>query len=65
MDELDAIIDRLWNEWLDEKRPMVTLGDEVISNRDRYGDIIEFMEISFHAGFEAKLRYSAEEALQK
>lgn len=61
----DYVIDRLWNEWLDKKRPMVTLGDEIISNRERYQDILEFMELAFYAGFETKLSYCAEENLQK
>jgi hypothetical protein len=61
----DCIIDRLWNEWLDERQPVVTLGGESISNRERYEDILEFMELAFHAGFEAKLIYSSQEQLQK
>lgn len=61
----DSTIDRLWDEWLDKRRPVVTLGDESISNRERYEDILDFMELAFHAGFEAKLRYSSEEQLQK
>ena len=58
-------IDRLWNEWLDKKRPVVTLGDESISNRERYEDILDFMEMAFYAGFLAKLTYSSQEQLQK
>ena len=61
----DYTIGRLWNEWLDKKRPVVTLGDESISNRERYEDILDFMEIAFYAGFEAKLTYSSQEQLQK
>jgi len=61
----DSTIDRLWNEWLDKRRPVVTLGDESISNRERYEDILGFMESAFRAGFEAKLIYSSQEQLQK
>jgi hypothetical protein len=61
----DSTIDRLWNEWLDKKRPVVTLGDESISNRERYADILDFMELAFYAGFESKLKYSSQEQLQK
>lgn len=61
----ESTIDRLWNEWLDKKRPVVTLGDEVISNRERYEDILDFMELAFYAGFKTKLIYTAQEELQK
>lgn len=61
----DYTIDRVWNEWLDKKRPVATLEDELISNRERYEDILDFMEIAFYAGFQAKLIHSSQEQLQK
>lgn len=61
----ESVINRLWNEWLDKKRPVVTLGDESISNRERYEDVLDFMELAFYAGFQTKLSYTAQEELQK
>jgi|694.fasta_scaffold04876_14 hypothetical protein len=58
-------INRLWNEWLDKKQPVVNIGDKSVSNRERYEDITQFMELAFYAGFEAKLKYTTEENLQK
>lgn len=58
-------IDTLWNEWLNTQKVLVPLGNESISNRDRYEDILNFMELAFYAGFEAKLTYSLQEQLQK
>ena len=58
-------IDDMFEKWLDEIRPVVTLGDEGISNRERYADIIPLLSIAFEAGFNAKLEYNATEMLQK
>ena len=58
-------IDDMFEKWLDEIRPVVTLGDEGISNRERYADIIPLLSIAFEAGFNAKLEYNAMEMLQK
>jgi hypothetical protein len=55
----------MFEEWLDQIRPVVPLGDEGISNRERYGDIIPQLSIAFEAGFNARLQYNSEEALQK
>lgn len=55
----------LFEKWLDEIRPLIPLGDEGISNRERYADIIDVLSIAFEAGFNAKLEYKAEEYLQK
>jgi hypothetical protein len=58
-------ISDMFEEWLDQIRTVVTLGDEGISNRERYGDIIPQLSIAFEAGFNARLQYNSEEALQK
>lgn len=63
--ELIMSIDDMFEKWLDEIRPVVTLGDEGISNRERYADIIPLLSIAFEAGFKAKLEYNATEMLQK
>lgn len=46
-------IDTLFEKWLDEIRPVIPLGCEGISNRERYGDIIPQLSIAFEAGFKA------------
>lgn len=58
-------IDNMFEEWLNQIRPLIPLGDEGISNRERYADIIPQLSIAFEAGFNARLIYNAEEALQK
>ena len=63
--ELIMSIDDMFEKWLDEIRPVVTLGDEGISNRERYADIIPLLSIAFEAGFNAKLEHNAMEMLQK
>jgi hypothetical protein len=63
--ELIMSISDMFEEWLDQIRPVVPLGDEGISNRERYGDIIPQLSIAFEAGFNARLQYNSEEALQK
>lgn len=44
-------IDDMFEEWLNQIRPVVPLGDEGISNRERYADIIPQLSIAFEAGF--------------
>jgi len=58
-------IDDMFEEWLDQIRPIVPLGDEGISNRERYADIIPQLSIAFEAGFKAKLIHNSSEMLQK
>ena len=58
-------ISDMFEEWLDQIRPVVPLGDEGISNRERYGDIIPQLSIAFEAGFNARLVYNSQEILQK
>lgn len=58
-------MEEAFNQWLDEIRPIIPLSDEGISNRERYADIIDVLSIAFEAGFNAKLKYKAEEYLQK
>ena len=58
-------VELLFEQWLDEIRPVVPLGDEGISNRERYSDIIDPLSIAFEAGFKAKLIYNSTEMLQK
>lgn len=55
----------MFEEWLDKVRPVVPLGDEGISNRERYADILDPLSIAFEAGFNARLKYNAQEMLQK
>ena len=63
--ELIMSIEDMFEKWLDEIRPVIPLGDEGISNRERYADIIPQLSIAFEAGFNARLIYNAEEVLQK
>ena len=42
-------IETLFEEWLNEIRPVVPLGDEGISNRERYSDTIDPLSIAFEA----------------
>ena len=49
-------IDDMFEKWLDEIRPVVPLGDEGISNRERYSDIIDPLSIAFEAGFKARYK---------
>lgn len=58
-------ISDMFEEWLNQIRPVVPLGDEGISNRERYGDIIPQLSIAFEAGFNARLVYNSQEILQK
>lgn len=58
-------INDMFEEWLDQVRPVVPLGDEGISNRERYADILDPLSIAFEAGFKAKLIYNSTEMLQK
>ena len=58
-------INDMFQNWLNEIRPVVPLGDEGISNRERYGDIIPQLSIAFEAGFNARLVYNSQEILQK
>ena len=58
-------INDMFQNWLDEIRPVVPLGNEGITNRERYADILDPLSIAFEAGFNARLIYNAEEALQK
>jgi len=55
----------MFEEWLDQIRPVVPLGDEGISNRERYADIIPQLSIAFEAGFNARLGYNYQELMQK
>lgn len=58
-------IDDMFQKWLDEIRPVIPLGNEGISNRERYADILDTLSIAFEAGFKAKLIYNSTEMLQK
>jgi len=58
-------INDMFEEWLDQVRPVVPLGDEGISNRERYADILDPLSIAFEAGFKAKLIYNSTEMLSK
>lgn len=49
-------IEVLFEEWLNEIRPVIPLGDEGISNRERYSDIIDPLSIAFEAGFKARYK---------
>lgn len=55
----------MFEQWLNQIRPVIPLGDEGISNRERYADIIPQLSIAFEAGFNARLQYNSEEMLQK
>ena len=63
--ELIMSIEDMFEKWLNEIRPVVPLGDEGISNRERYSDILDPLSIAFEAGFNARLIQNAEETLQK
>lgn len=56
-------IDDMFEEWLDQIRPIVPLGDEGISNRERYADILDPLSIAFEAGFKARSKQN--ELLEK
>ena len=56
--ELIMLIDDMFEEWLDTIRPVVPLGDEGISNRERYADIIDVLSIAFEAGFNARIKHT-------
>ena len=58
-------MEEAFNQWLDEIRPIIPLGDEGISNRERYADIIPLLSIAFEAGFKAYNKIMRLEALQK
>lgn len=58
-------IEDMFEKWLDEIRPVVPLGDEGISNRERYADILDPLSIAFEAGFNARLEYNSKELMQK
>lgn len=62
-------IDEFFEEWKKQIRPVVSLGDEGITNEERYGDILDYMSIAFHNGFQIAMKqrrkYAAEEWLQK
>lgn len=58
-------IEDMFEKWLDQIRPIVPLGDEGISNRERYADIIPQLSIAFEAGFNARLEYNSKELMQK
>ncbi len=58
-------IENMFEKWLDEIRPVVPLGDEGISNRERYADILDPLSIAFEAGFNARLEYNSKELMQK
>lgn len=59
--ELIMSISDMFEEWLDQIRPVVPLGDEGISNRERYADIIPQLSIAFEAG----LNYQRLKTLEK
>lgn len=59
------LINDMFEEWLNQIRPVVPLGDEGISNRERYADILDPLSIAFEAGFNAKPIYNSSEMLQK
>ncbi|MFM7985246.1 MAG: hypothetical protein ACKPKO_38600, partial [Candidatus Fonsibacter sp.] len=63
--ELIMSIDDMFEEWLNTIRPVVPLGDEGISNRERYADILDALSIAFEAGFNARIKHNSEEMLQK
>lgn len=63
--ELIMSIEDMFEKWLDEIRPVVPLGDEGISNRERYADILDPLSIAFEAGFNARLEYNSKELMQK
>lgn len=58
---LTMSISDMFEEWLNEIRPLVPLGDEGISNRERYTDILDPLSIAFEAGF----NYQRRKALEK
>jgi hypothetical protein len=55
----------MFEQWLDQIRPVIPLGDEGISNRERYADIIPQLSIAFEAGFNARLQHSTDEILEQ
>ena len=68
-------LDNLFNEWLEKRTneancdPSLSIKDNWCNPEDAailYGDKIQrLFKFAFEAGFNAKLRYSAEENLQK
>lgn len=57
--------DFLWEEWLDKIKYDVPDIKLSITNRDIYRDILYAMREAFEAGIDAKIKYKAEEMLQK
>jgi len=57
--------DAVWQEWLNKIRYTVPDVKLSITNRDIYKDILYAMREAFEAGIDAKIKYKAEEMLQK